>query len=919
MHVDISVINDKSILKKRIIYARTHPDHSFVTMYANSAQQQQQQQPQQQQLPPFRDLATHANHTPQPVAYLDRPDFGNPLSHRGDSSNRGGGNSSSSNSSMMIGDGNGGSLNTAADMRYAGRMNPKLYPDNTVPPSMSLSQRPGGDGDSGGVHQSLSGQTLSASQFTHNNMMPFYGSNVQQNLNPHAGAMRLEVHTGVSAVRQHKETRSPFFSPTKGHTHVHGTPNMSEEMRTTRFEESKSKFRQGEKPVQDINVGPGLGKGFTSTPSGGYHHEMRDYVMPKTVDELRAKTNPKVTYTNPVIRGRALNTKAGKHGAVSKNTPENFYVNSPARYNTTVGIVKGRKLRTMPVDRPTHRHSTLRGHTGNAGQFTHEGSRPDEYVRTAHPFKSETHTKSAGFRNANDAGTWGNIEAFTGDYGKQGIEVLPNERDTTQLASYLSNAASFVKAMVAPVTDLMRTTRKENVIGNPRLAGNMGGNIKKQPVYDPNDVAKTTLKETNIHDTRTGGMSGTSRHAATVYDPNDVARTTIKETNIHDARTGNLHGPRKLATYDPNDIARTTLKETNIHDTRTGNINDRTRHAATVYDPNDVARTTLKETNIHDVRTGNINDLSRHALPAYDPNDIARTTIKETNVHDSRSGNMGMHITKLPAYDPNDVAKTTTKETNIHDARTGNMSSHTSRAGVLPQPDDAKTTVRETLDDEDTAVNLAGRVKATVYDPNDVLRVTIKETNIDHTRQGNVTGVDTKGGYTTNPADAPNTNRQFTSDVEYSGVAEGPGEGGYKVTPTVAPATQRHELSDTEYAGVADSRHKAPTSYENAYNATTDEFKEKVAEGRQPTLSGAKQSVGKTFVQMEQKDDHDRENHRDTISTRVGEQLPPDLSRCSVTKDKLNLALEPERNQPDPALVSALAGNPFTQSLNSSA
>ena len=884
---------------------------------------------QSHQLPTFRDLSSSVYGSSN--NYVERPSFSQPLSRRGDDR--------STESDVPA---------QSDFVQTVAQHNPRLYPNNVVPDQFQSHQ----------PFVSMSGETLQASDFTHNNMVPFYGSNVQQNVNPNSGSLQLEMHTGISPIQKHKESVAPLFSPNQT-SFVHGFPNMPQDMRDDRYQESK--FKRNVPLAPEIQVGPGLDAGYTSKPSGGFHQaDDREFAMPKTIDELRIKTNPKVTYTEPVIRGKGLNTKPGKQGVVSKNRPDNFYVNSPARYNTTVGLVKGRRLRTKPVDRTTQRQSTLREHIGGASRFTHEAGRPDEFIRTENPFKTETDLASASLRNANNKGSWYDIEAFTGDYGKKGIEVLPNERDTTQVTNYLSNVNSFMKAMIAPIADVMKTSRKENTIGNPRMSGNMGNNVKKQQVYDPNDIARTTLKETNIHDTRTGNMGAGTRHASTVYDPNDVARTTIKETNIHDNRTGNLRGPTRLATYDPNDIARTTLKETNIHDTRTGNINGRTRLASLAYDPNDVVRTTIKETNIHDTRTGNMgdtvrraphvfdpNDVARTTLketnihdtrtgniggdsvrlaqPAYDPNDVAKTTIKETNIHDNRTGNVQMRITQQPAYDPNDIAKTTIKETNIHDNRVGYMSatpagdgggSH--QQGVLPHADSAKTTVRETVAPESTAVNPRGTNKATVYDPSDIARTTIKETNIDNTRQGNVTGLDVKGGYTTNPAEAPNTNRQFTADTEYGGVANGPEEGGYQVADVVAPATQRHEISDNDYSGNANSESKAPMSYDAIYNATMDEVKEKIAEGRQPTLSSSKSFAGKSFVQMEQKDDTIRHNQRDTISTRVGGQLPADMSQCSVTKDKVNLELEPERNQPDPSILDAFKDNPYTQPLDSS-
>ena len=148
--------------------------------------------------------------------------------------------------------------------------------------------------------------------------------------------------------------------------------------------------------------------------------------------------------------------------------------------------------------------------------------------------------------------------------------MRPNERDTTQLKTHSSNLVSLVKSIIAPIEDKMRSSRKENVVGNGRPVGNVNGFFKKQTVHDPNDVAKRTIKETSIHDNRSGALTGPKK--LTIYDPNDVAKRTIKETSIHDNRTGALSGPKKLTTYDPTSIAKRTIKETNIHDNRAGNL-----------------------------------------------------------------------------------------------------------------------------------------------------------------------------------------------------------------------------------------------------------------------------------------------------------------------------------------------------------
>ena len=64
--------------------------------------------------------------------------------------------------------------------------------------------------------------------------------------------------------------------------------------------------------------------------------------------------------------------------------------------------------------------------------------------------------------------------------------------------------------------------------------------------------------------------------------------------------------------------------------------------------------------------------------------------------------------------------------------------------------------------------NLKGPIKLTTYDPNDVARTTIKETNIHDVRTGNVGGISKGGAYITNEMEAPNTidNLQVTMNTK---------------------------------------------------------------------------------------------------------------------------------------------------------
>ena len=67
--------------------------------------------------------------------------------------------------------------------------------------------------------------------------------------------------------------------------------------------------------------------------------ESRDQWLPKTVDELRVATNPKLEYNLNNLEGPAQSVikNPGLIGRVEKQLPDTFYINSQDRWLTTTG------------------------------------------------------------------------------------------------------------------------------------------------------------------------------------------------------------------------------------------------------------------------------------------------------------------------------------------------------------------------------------------------------------------------------------------------------------------------------------------------------------------------------------------------------------------------------------------------------
>jgi len=470
----------------------------------------------------------------------------------------------------------------------------------------------------------LSGQSVKKEAF-HDNMVPFIKNKNQQNLTFDTNNTTLGHFTGQDPDwRPKKKEVKSFYDCTPNNSFPYGSPSFTETVGLDRYIPSQK--RQGEKPFQDIRVGPGLAAGYTAEPVGGLNQaNSRDYIMPKSVDETRVLTNPKITFEGRVIAG----LKSGQRGLQAKpfkNRPETYYNSSPERGNLS-SAVKASQLREKYYMKPTQKQYQ-KPYFGGLGQGEKLKPRKEGAYRQSTKNNYMNPTPRNAYRE--DAWTVSDkaISEGVGDYGKNSFENRPNERDVTQIRTNYNSITTAVKKIITPLTDFFRRTRKENFIGNMRPDGNMHAAMpSKQTIYDPNDIARTTIKETTEDNDYAGTLTGNKK--ATTYDPNDIARTTIKEQTIDNDYTGALSAEKKGIAYDPNDIARTTIKEQNIHNnTPYINMNPQQPRSLCIYDPEDIARTTLKEVTIDNDHIGFVGNQEGLKAGAYTSTSV---DMKNTN------------------------------------------------------------------------------------------------------------------------------------------------------------------------------------------------------------------------------------------------------------------------------------------------
>ena len=397
---------------------------------------------------------------------------------------------------------------------------------------------------------SLTGNAIAVNDMMHNNMVPFFGSSVKQRTVNFDGAeSTLDNMQGAGSQDIRKQAQAPLFAPQKNMGWAHGTPNMSD------FFQSRvnpSRNMSNVKPFESQNVGPGLARGYTTEGSGGYNAgmEARAKWIPKTVDELRAKNNPKITFAGVTLGGKRAVQNRGIEGKVEKYTPDTFYINSPQRYFTTPVGQSAPTVRSEEVLRAVARPGTTREYFGT-GENEGEGPYlPGKYQQPTRPIlKADGEFPGP----ANAAGHWKSCEDKAPcDYGQKGYTIPANERTLTndRGGRFGAVAGSVIGAVVAPILDVLRPSRKENVIGNLRPSGNMDG-PSQMYVYNPADKARTTTKETTednpypmyINNQVPGGGYETAPHQP-VFQQRDNTNCSYL------APVGNTQGTSNPPTYN---------------------------------------------------------------------------------------------------------------------------------------------------------------------------------------------------------------------------------------------------------------------------------------------------------------------------------------------------------------------------------
>jgi hypothetical protein len=378
---------------------------------------------------------------------------------------------------------------------------------------------------------SLTGDYLSSKEFTHNNMVPFTNSKpFGQTYNVNNAETILDNYVGNGSQVIKKIEQAPLFKPQDNVQWTYGMPDMSDFYQSRQNPVNKNNMV---KPFESVRVGPGLDKGFSADGSLGFNSgmEARDKWLPKTVDELRVATNPKQEYNLDNLQGPAQSVikNIGIEGKVEKYRPDTFFINTQDRWLTTTGAEKAGRVVAKEVLKTSHRNATTTFQHGTPNATLKTAS----YVPTKH--EESKRNQLEGFDVGHSNATGSGPHHDKDKHQKSHTNYTNNRVINQQPQTFGSGFASAIGAVIAPVMDILKPSRKEEYSCNMRLYGNIIGEVPGNYVLTPGDIPNTTVKETTLYQPN-GYIGNQSNDAYLITDQQAIANQ--RDTTNHEQFMG---------------------------------------------------------------------------------------------------------------------------------------------------------------------------------------------------------------------------------------------------------------------------------------------------------------------------------------------------------------------------------------------
>jgi hypothetical protein len=429
---------------------------------------------------------------------------------------------------------------------------PQVYTDKYFDPA-SIAQMNRDLGNFSGSSEtpsytSLTGDKVNAEYYQHNNMVPFFGSTLRTRIiNENSNEGLLDSMQGAGSQYLSKTERAPLFSPSENLQWAHGMPSFSD------FEQSRvnpSNKISNVKPFEEIRVRPGLGRGDAESESLGFNSGMmaREMWMPKTADQLRVSNNPKASgFSMLGHEGPAMSsvTNRGYQAPVQKNRPDRVTELDQTRYFATLGASgSAAPLHGVPVDRADPNRATASmSYVGAAGRHDTDA----QYVEGEY---MPSHRNQLGDVPLGPISGASRTDIYDADFGAKSAKKYTNNRSTSNVDDYFGIVGGALGAVVAPLLDVLRPSKRQNTVGTLRPYQNPESTVKNSYLMNPGDRPAPTIRETT--ERSNGHMfinSGQDNTAYMVTKPMDVY-TNRRDTSVEYGGPVGTVGAKEARNYD---------------------------------------------------------------------------------------------------------------------------------------------------------------------------------------------------------------------------------------------------------------------------------------------------------------------------------------------------------------------------------
>jgi hypothetical protein len=357
---------------------------------------------------------------------------------------------------------------------------------------------------------------------SHSNMVPFFGSNIKQNVETFNNESILDRHTGNTSTFKHKEEITKFFKEKP--ENIYGAPVFTNEVEIDRY--IPSLYRQSEKPFQEQRI--------YAEKAGTFENP----IMPqfKTVDELRVADKPKETYEGRTLSGQRASVR-GIQSEVHKRRPDTYYEQvNPDELFRGPGEFLAPKIPENYSEnfKSSSREGYNMEYYGNANQSELNKSKQrlttvdnsDEFLALFQEPKRQN------FENDYSRNLSGSVTSKSvNDYGKSGYKSYETERHTTEDKAHVLNVndsktGSKIRQLDPAKGTIKETTLKYDNSGNVKSVFERGTMATYDSGLSSMD-AKTTQKQTLVDNKYIGQMQKEDGMGYVVakYD----AKTTGKE------------------------------------------------------------------------------------------------------------------------------------------------------------------------------------------------------------------------------------------------------------------------------------------------------------------------------------------------------------------------------------------------------